>query len=352
MRPKLPVPIFLATLSLAVISLSVLFSISKSQAYNQLIFWAIGFSVLFLTSLFDFRIFGKIAIPLYITSIVLLLILLIFASPVRGSVRWIELGFFRFQPSEIAKVGTILLLAHFYTQRSAKNLRSLLISLVIILPPMFLTLRQPDIGNSLAFLAIWLGISLASGFRKRLLLSFLILPPIVALAAYQFLVPYQRERITSFLDPASDPLGTGYHIIQSKIAIGSGQLFGRGLGFGSQSTLNFLPEAQSDFIFAATSEQLGLLGSGFLITVYFWLIYKILNINMADRFAKLITSGIVSFLIFQFTVNIGMNLGLVPITGITLPLISYGGSSLISTLFLIGIAVSAGYSRSTQKYFT
>ena len=158
---------------------------------------------------------------------------------------------------------------------------------------------------------------------------------------FDILSPYQKIIVVSFLNPPADPLGTGYNIIQSKIAIGSGGIFGRGLGSGSQSQLNFLPEAESDFIFASLAEQLGFFGAGVLIGLFVFLISRIANSAKGqDRFVKLILTGTCSFLIFQFTVNIGMNLGLLPVTGITLPLVSYGGSSLISTLFLLGIAFS------------
>jgi len=164
---------------------------------------------------------------------------------------------------------------------------------------------------------------------------------IILILSYELLAPYQKNRILTFIDPNIDPLGTGYNIIQSKIAIGSGQLLGRGFAQGTQSQLKFLPEAESDFIFASITEQLGFAGAAVLTTIYAWLIIRIISFTKdKDRLGQLILIGITTFLVTQFTVNVGMNLALLPVTGITFPLVSYGGSSLLTTLFLLGIVYS------------
>ena len=181
-----------------------------------------------------------------------------------------------------------------------------------------------------------------AGFKLKHVVVLGLGAALLVIIGYEILSPYQKIRFESFLNPAGDPLGTGYNIIQSKIAVGSGGIFGKGLGQGSQSQLNFLPEAESDFIFASLTEQLGFFGAGILIALFVLLLRRIVNFASGqDRFIKLILAGTCSFLVFQFSVNVGMNMGLLPVTGITLPLVSYGGSSLISTLFLLGLAFSA-----------
>ncbi len=340
-RRNLDFSLLFAILALGSISLLVIFSTDKNLAFSQFIFWLIGLSIMGLVSFFDFRNWQKLALPFYFVTIAALFVLLFIGDPVRGSVRWIDLGAFRFQPSEIAKIASIILLASFYKERSARELKKVIVSFLLILPAIILVLIQPDIGNALAFVAIWFGISLVSGFRPKQILASILLMALVGMVLFRLLAPYQKERIESFVNPQRDPLATGYQIIQSKIAIGSGQFLGRGLGRGSQSQLNFLPEAESDFIFASIAEQLGFLGAALAIFLYTFITVKILSlIKETADFGQLITIGAVSYFLLQFLVNVGMNLGLVPVTGITFPLVSYGGSSLISTLFLLGIIFS------------
>ena len=341
MRKKWDILLFLIILAIGSLSLLVIFSIDKNLATSQLVFWIIGLVILFLISFFDYKIWGKLSIPFYFLTIFTLSLLFLVGEPVRNSVRWIDLGIFRFQPSEIAKVGTIFILSAFYQERSAVDFKNLIYSFLIIVPVIGLIFWEPDVGNVLAILGIWFGTSLACGIRPKHLAYLSISLLILGTIFIKLLAPYQQARIKTFLSPSADPLGTGYHLIQSKIAVGSGEFIGRGLGRGSQSGLKFLPEAESDFIFAATVEQLGFLGGSLLIILFSFLIYKILKIKgSVDRFGQLVIVGTASFLILQYAVNISMNMGLLPITGITLPLYSYGGSSLISTLFLLGVIFS------------
>ena len=341
MRKKWDWLLFLTVLAIGSLSLLVIYSINKSLAASQIVFWAFGLTVLVLTSFFDYKAWQKLSIVFYVIVLVTLLLLFLVGEPIRGSVRWINLGLFRFQPSEIAKVATILVLSAFFLERSAANLKNLLVSILVITPAVILILIQPDIGNVLVILGIWFGMSFASGFRLKHLVFLTLLFFIISLFLFKALAPYQQERIKSFMNPETDPLGTGYQIIQSKIAVGSGELTGRGLGQGSQSQLKFLPEAESDFIFASTVEQMGFIGGSLLLIFITVLSVKILRIGQkVERFGQLITVGAVSFLTLQYTINIAMNMGLLPITGITLPLYSYGGSSLASSLFLLGIVFS------------
>lgn len=333
--------LFTQIIAIGLISVLIIFSINRSLATNQFIYWILGLLLLAITSQFNYRGLEKISTKLYAISTIGLVLLFFIADPIKGSIRWIDLGAFRIQPSEIAKVSAILMLAVYFKDRSARQISNLVISFLIILPPAILIIFQPDIGNSLSLFAIWLAVVTASGLKLNHLIILVLTGVLMLFLTYELLAPYQKSRLATFINPNTDPLGTGYNIIQSKIAIGSGQLFGRGFAQGSQSQLNFLPEAESDFIFASIAEQLGLIGAGILVAVYSWLTLRVISFTKdKDRFGQLILIGIATFLLSQFTVNVGMNLALLPVTGITFPLVSYGGSSLITTLFLLGIVFS------------
>lgn len=341
MKPRWDWLLFVQILAIGTISLLIISSISKSLALNQLVFWVIGLVILYISSQFDYENWKNLAVPIYIVSLVFLLVLLVIGNPVRGSVRWIDLGIFRIQPSEIAKAASIFLLATFYRDKSADQLKNLFVSFLIVLPAIALVLIQPDLGNTLAFFAIWLGISTAAGFKPKHMAILFVAAAVVGFSLFEMLAPYQKQRITSFINPSADPLGTGYNMIQSKIAVGSGGFLGKGFSRGSQSQLNFLPEAESDFIFASIAEQLGFLGAGLLIAIFSWMVMRLIGIAKAkDKFGQLLIVGVASFLILQFLISVGMNMGILPVTGITFPLVSYGGSSLLTTLFLLGVVFS------------
>lgn len=338
MKRKWDWPLFSQIIASGLISLLILRAINPSLAVNQLLFWIIGLCIFYVVSHLDFRIWQNYTVIFYVVAIALLVLLFIIGDPVRGSIRWIDLGIFRVQPSELAKASVILALAAFFKERSAGELKNLILSFLIILPPFILVLIQPDIGSSLTFLAIWFGAALVSGIRLKHVITIILLAVVLSTLFYEVLAPYQKQRIATFISPQKDPLGTGYNIIQSKIAVGSGNLFGKGFGKGSQSQLNFLPEAESDFMFASISEQLGLVGAGFLIVIFTWLISRLMAAaNDRERYAQIIVIGVASLFIAQFTINVGMNLALLPVTGIPFPLVSYGGSSLLTTLLLLGI---------------
>ncbi len=341
MRKGLDYSLLLIIAALGLISLLIIYSLSKNLALNQLIFWTMGLAIMAATAPMDVSFWKKLTIPFYLITLLFLVSLYFVAEPVRGSVRWIDLGFFRFQPSEIAKISSILMLSTFFKDRPAQDLKNLFLGFLLIVPLLVLIFFQPDLGNSLPILIIFLGIAYVSGLKLKTIFFLGITALILAFTTFEFLAPYQKERIESFLNPQLDPLGTGYSLIQSKIAVGSGQFLGRGLGRGTQSQLEFLPETESDFIFASTAEQLGFLGASLVVILFLLLFTKLIQISQnVDRFGQLIFAGAISYLFFQFFVNIGMNLGILPVTGITLPLFSYGGSSLISTLFLFGIIFS------------
>ena len=250
----------------------------------------------------------------------------------------------------------ILSLASFAQKFDLNRKKNLFFYSLITLIPVFLVFKQPDLGSATAITVIGLAIALAAGLSVRHLVSGFLLSILLLPLSFNLLKPYQQERIKVFINPFKDPLGSGYSVIQSTVAVGSGQLWGRGLGHGTQSQLRFLPESHTDFVFASIAEELGFAGSFALLLSYFVLLNRMLVIasKSEDTFAKLIVLGVFSLITFQFTVNIGMNIGIVPITGVTLPLVSSGGSSLVASLACIGLVHSVSrkmklqFSKNTQ----
>ncbi len=335
------VPIIICSLLLICIGILVIYSSSVELAIQQTAFTFVGLLTYLFISQLEVKSIKNLIFPMYAVVVLMLVLVLFLGIETRGSVRWIPLGIFNIQPSEFAKPILILILANFWSKK-LPNWPGILKSLLVSLPLVILIFKQPDLGSSLTLLAIWFGMLFGAGisFKKMLILGLIIL--FVVPISWLFLHDYQKQRITSFLSPGSDPLGRGYNLIQSTIAVGSGEFFGRGLGRGTQSRLQFLPEFRTDFIFASIAEEMGFLGSLIILFLYLFLfIYCIKIAGRADNlFNFLIVFGSLSMLLFQVFVNTGMNLGLLPITGITLPLISYGGSSLIATLFSLGMISS------------
>jgi rod shape determining protein RodA len=267
-----------------------------------------------------------------------------------GSQRWINLGFFRLQPSEPAKLAIVLLMAkYFQTDEPPKGyyLRDLWVPFALVGPLIFLTLIQPDLGTAIILGVVFISMVLMGGLRLR---SFSILVgagigflPI----AWQFLKTYQRNRILTFLDPDRDPLGAGYHVIQSQIAIGSGKLFGKGFMHGTQNRLNFLPEQHTDFIFAVFSEEWGLVGCAVLLLLYFVLIVYCLRVvqRAKDRFGALLVFGMIAIVFWHVTINVAMVSGIMPVVGVPLPMVSYGGSALATMMFAIGVIMNVSMRR-------
>ncbi len=326
--------LILPILIITALSLSILFSISTSIAWSQIGFCVLGIILFIAFSRFNYKHHQPLIYIYSLISLLLLVLPFLFGVVTRGSVRWIQLGSLTLQPSEIIKPFLILLFAHLVTKKP-----SIPVYLTSLIIPSFLIVKQPDLGSTLVVIAIWVGIWLVSDLSLIILSFFSLITIGLSPVIYKFLKSYQKTRILSFLNPYADPKGSGYQVIQSTIAVGSGRLFGRGLGQGTQSQLHFLPERHSDFIFASIAEELGLFGSIILIISIFFLLKHLLKIskNAPDKFSQLIVIGVFSMLFFQTTINIGMNLGLLPITGITLPLVSAGGSSMLATLIALGI---------------
>src|SRR3990167_5738171 len=334
-------PIIVPSLFLVSIGILVIYSSSTELAIQQFIYTLVGLFLFILISQLDSPSLKKFINPVYIVTLILLIIVLILGYETRGSVRWIPLGFFNIQPSEFAKIALLLFLASFWTKNIPTWL-NILKSFVWIAPIIFLVFIQPDLGSTLTLMSIWIGMLLVSRISAKKILILILIAFFVVPSGWIFLKDYQKQRITSFLTPQSDPLGRGYNVIQSTIAVGSGQIMGRGLGRGTQSRLQFLPEFRTDFIFASIAEELGFLGSLIVLGLYGWLLLRCAYVAsyMTDRFGVVVIYGVVGMLFFQTVVNLGMNIGVLPVTGITLPLLSYGGSSLIWTLISLGLVAS------------
>lgn len=309
---------------------------------KQVVAVVLGLILLFLIASVNYQIFGNYAYAIYIISCLLLLLVLFLGKEIRGTRGWFDFGFFQFQPSEFAKISLLIILAKYFSSISGKPSRFQYVAVSggLTLIPTVLVLVQPDLGSALILVFLWLCMLFVSGIKKQHILTLVLGGLFLFLLAWHFfLASYQKERILTFLNPARDPLGGGYHLIQSKIAIGSGEIFGRGLGRGPQSQLEFLPDKHTDFIFAVIAEELGFLGAGLLLALLFFLIWRILKLAQKahDEFALMLVLGSLLFFLIQIFVNIGMNLGILPVAGVPLPLVSYGGSSMLVSLIVLGI---------------
>lgn len=308
--------------------------------------FAAGMSVMLLVAIIDIRIWMRLAYPIYFIALVLLVLVDVIGSAGMGAQRWIDLGIFQLQPSEIMKVALILAMARYFHGLSTEEIsswRTLFLPIFLIGAPAALVLRQPDLGTALLMVFAGIGMMFLTGIHRRV---FLIGGGLALLAipfAWQFLEDYQRQRILTFLNPESDPLGAGYHIIQSKIALGSGGMWGKGFMRGTQSHLNFLPEQQTDFIFTMLGEELGMVGGLWILGLFVSVLAYGLAISVKVRhsFGQLTVQGICLIFFFYVFTNIAMVMGLVPVVGVPLPLVSYGGTAMLSLLFGFGLVLSA-----------
>ncbi len=347
------IPVLLLMASIAVIY-SLVYGTNEFQlVYKQALSAAIGLVLFGIASFVDYRFFRGVSWLIYLITILLLLYVDFFGMAAGGAMRWINLGFFQVQPSEIAKIAVIIALsAYFGARREKLSWIDIFKSALILIVPLALILKEPDLGTGLVVFFIYIVLLYASKPTK--LQTFVISASIICvltagvLAAFNIppfrglMHDYQRNRILTFVDPSLDPYGKGYNVKQAQITVGSGGVFGRGLGKGSQSQLQFLPKAQTDFIFSGIAESFGFVGGVTFLVLMWFLISKIISIASAarDEFGMLICIGAAVMLLFQLFVNVGMNIGLAPVTGIPLPFASYGGSALIMYLFLLGIVQS------------
>lgn len=327
---------------LVLLSIIVLRSISPFIFPQYFLFIALGYISYFLFIQIDYDVISVFSKHLYVISIFMLLLPLIFGQVTRGAIRWIPLGPITIQPSEVVRPFLLLFFAIYLDAKTLNVLNSIKAFLLLLLP-VILILVQPSLGVALITVVGFLGILLAVQVNKKNFLTggiiFLLALPLI----WSLMAPYQKERLQSFINPYSDPQGAGYNSIQSMISVGSGKIFGRGLGEGIQTQLAFLPERHTDFIFASTAEELGFVGALFLLVGLFLILWRLTKIieNAKSPPARAYVSGLFLALFAETVIHIGMNIGLLPITGVPLPLVSAGGSSFLATMIGLAIAVNA-----------
>ncbi len=318
----------------------------NSTFLRQLFFFCAGLSFIVISHLFDYRLLLKWNYPLYGLIILLLLAALFLGSSIAGTQRWIDLGFFRLQPSEPAKLVLVISLASYYYRKDSGTsftFKELLVPMGLTGVLFLLVLKQPDLGTALMFVGIFVSMTLFVRVRRSAIGIIAGAGATLLPIGWKFLLkPYQRQRLETFLNPESDPTNSGYHIMQSKIAVGSGLKFGKGYLKGTQGHLHFLPERHTDFAFSVWAEEWGFTGSLFFLAVYFFMLLWGLNVCVVsrDRFGVILAFGVVSLIFWQAIINLLMVMGLLPVVGIPLPLFSYGGSSLLTTLIAIGLLMN------------
>ncbi len=351
--------LFFAALFIALAGLVTMNSFNGENFFftRQITFLAVSIGVFFVCSLVDFRFLRKtwVVVSLFVASCALLTILFVIGHVSRGAQSWFRLGSFSFQPSDPIKLVVILILAKYFSRRHIEiaHIRHILVSGFYAFVIFILVLLQPAFGSAMIVFTIWFGMVLVSGISKKHLLAVFL----IGLVAFSFLWFYmfkdfQKQRIINFLHPLADIRGSGYHAYQSTIAVGSGMLVGKGVGYGTQSRLQFLPEYHTDFIFAAFAEEWGFIGAMLLFVLFGVVIWRILRIGLRgeSNFEMLYAMGVAILLMSHFVINVGMNIGLLPVTGITVPFMSYGGSHLLTEFMALGILMGMRrYGRPAHK---
>jgi rod shape determining protein RodA len=404
LEDKFDVVLFLSVFLLTGIGLVAIYSAtlnnpSASGNFGKQLFWVgVSTSIFFITYFASPRSFSLVSVPAYIVTVLLLVAVIFVGKKVYGQRCWIDIGFFNMQPSEFAKVGTVLFLSTFLSREKTniESIWSIISGFAIGFIPVVLILMEPDMGTALVFISLtvvlvfWKGISLfglftmiSPGlavfssmfgtvafiiclvaiaaalffFKKKLIISGAIFALNVSAGylfniAFKYLSPHQKQLIETFVDPNADPLGSGYNAIQAKVAIGSGGLLGKGYLMGNQTQLRFIPEQWTDFIFCVIGEEFGLIGSLIVVCLFFFLFFRLLKIAASARekseFNSLVTVGTLAILFTHFAINVGMTVGIMPIIGVPLPFLSYGGSSLMTNTFLVGIV--ANIYRNRKQY--
>lgn len=326
-------------------------AVTPSKIHLKQLSWlGIGIFIMTCSFLFSYKKLDRYAPVIYGACAVMLLSVLLFGKTVGGSTRWLDLGVFLFQPSEPAKIAVILLLAHYFAKHVkpwGMGIRELIVPLVLVMVPFSLVLLQPDLGTALLFLLIAGTMAVFAKIERRTFFVLLAAVVILVPLGWFFIEDYQRTRILMLFSPESDPTGAGYHILQSKIAVGSGMLYGKGYMEGTQNILSFLPEQHTDFIFSVLAEEWGFVGGAGLLILF--LLFTAFGLNIAygcrDDFGTLLAFGITAMIFWQTVINIGMVIGLMPVVGMPLPLVSYGGSSVVTTLLGIGILLNISMRR-------
>lgn len=317
---------------------------------KQFAWLGIGLLVMIALCLFDYRHLEYLGFPAYGVALLMLLAVLVVGRTSMGATRWLSIGGVGLQPSELMKIVIIVVLARYFSDRATPQgftLRALLVPGALLLVPVLLVMKQPDLGTALLLLAIGGTMALFAGIRRPALLTLGAGGGVAGFAGWFLLHDYQRQRVYTFLNPERDPLGSGYHIIQSKIAVGSGGLFGHGFRKGTQAQLSFLPERHTDFAFSVFAEEWGFTGCLLLLCLYLLIVLWGLYIarRASDRFGMYLALGVSAMLFWHIIVNLGMVIGLLPVVGVPLPLFSYGGTSMITTMTGVGLLVNVSMRR-------
>ena len=345
-RLHIDFPLFLAFMAIFMVSLTTIYSASNSSidaVVNQGIKILISISAMAVVAQFSPLTYARVGPWLYFLCLVLLILVLVIGETRNGATRWLNIGITSFQPSELMKIAMPLMIAR-YISRGAlpPDVSSVALSIIIVLIPSYLIMEEPDLGTSILIAFSGLVVIFLSGLKKRYLAIAFTLFLAYLPFMWSNIHPFQKKRVLSFLNPESDPLGSGYHLIQSKIAIGSGGIFGKGWLNSTQGQLDFLPERTTDFIFAILAEEFGFLGVSLLIGIYLFIIWRgiMIAINAQDLFSRLLASSIsLTFFVYVF-VNIAMTTGLLPVVGVPLPLISSGGTSMVTIMVGLGMLMS------------
>ncbi|NUM59485.1 MAG: rod shape-determining protein RodA [Bdellovibrionaceae bacterium] len=324
----------------------------ESLFVNQIVWLVSGWSVFFIITLLDYALVTKLAYIVYFINLLAIVYVDFFGKIALGAQRWIDFGFFRYQPSETMKLAMIMVLAKVLSIKNTLNkgmgFKDLAIPLFLLIIPFALIMKQPDLGTAMMVTAISGTMILFSRVRKHILVSAIILISVSIPLAWKYVLhDYQKNRVLTFLTPENDPRKTGYNALQSKYAVGSGQFFGKGFRKGTQSQLEFLPERHTDFIYSVLSEEHGFVGSITTIGLFCILFFLIIRIafQARDKFGALLSVGVLSYIFWHMFVNMGMVIGLLPIVGVPLPLLSYGGSSMLTTMAGLGLISSVAFRR-------
>ncbi|MES2223973.1 MAG: rod shape-determining protein RodA [Patescibacteria group bacterium] len=317
----------------------------ESNVFSKQLLWiCVSFVIFFILSFVDFRFFRKTGpvVAVYLTAVSVLVLVLLVGRTIKGAKSWIDFGFFSFQPADFAKLALILVLSKYFSKRHVEigNIKHIFVSGLYAFGLFFLVMLQPDLGLGIILFFIWFGMILLAGISKKHLFTVVLIGAVTFAGLWVYVFKdYQKNRIKTFLNPLADVRGAGYNSYQSTIAVGSGAFLGKGIGYGTQSRLNFLPEYETDFIFAAFAEEWGFIGVLFLIGSFGLLIFRIMdNAQKGEtNFEILFASGVAIMFIGHFIINVGMNMGVMPVTGIPLPFVSYGGSHLLISFTALGI---------------
>lgn len=345
---KLPLTLVVLITLVACFGFILMYSAAQGNfspwAYRQMIYFAVFMPIMIIIGLVDLRFWYKSTYLFYYIALALLLIVHLLGYTAMGATRWIDLGLMKLQPSELMKICIIFALARYFHDLGDKSisLQYLIVPSIMLIVPIALIIKQPDLGTAMILLMLGVIMFFMAGVKKWIFIvgiaSFAVAIPLI----WQFLYDYQKNRILTFIDPSRDPLGDGYNIIQSKIAIGSGGFTGKGFMQGSQSQLQFLPEHQTDFIFTMISEEWGFLGAGLVLLAFSVIIFYcyVIALNAKSKFGRLLAMGVVSMFFLHFFINVAMVMGLLPAVGVPLPLLSYGGTMMTTILIGFGLVIS------------